>query len=462
MVVNSNFKTTSYKIFYILVSSLILIIPAFYNRFPFFYSDSALYIGSSITLIPTTDRPIGYALFIRGVSWQSSLWLVIYFQALITNLVIYFILNKVNKKWNLNFLHISVLIVFSVFCSLGWYVSQLMPDIFTSLLLLSVYIYFSEKRKFSFGILLLLLLMMLGLVVHLSNFPIFILCLATVLGLVLFSKRYREKRKHYLIKMIAPILVVIISANILMIYNYTYFNKYKLSTTSNVFFLARLIDTGVIEEYLEDNCGNYNFTLCQYKNEIPRSSQLFIWGQDGPYYKTGSWSTPHEDYNIMIRDILTTPKYLKVVLFDFAVSPFKQLINFRIGEGIDCAFDENSAPIQYVLSKFPRSEIKRDLLLSEQNTGKMDFREINILHYLIILASLLTIIYVLFKKKLSDNIFMLTWVILSGLFYNAAICADLSNVLNRYQSRVIWLLPLLAIILAIETLNFKFKNDDDK
>jgi hypothetical protein len=55
-----------------------------------------------------------------------------------------------------------------------------------------------------------------------------------------------------------------------------------------------LIDTGVIEEYLDDNCGRYYFTLCQYRNEIPRSSQLFIWGQDGPYYKTGSWSTDHE------------------------------------------------------------------------------------------------------------------------------------------------------------------------
>jgi hypothetical protein len=163
----------------------------------------------------------------------------------------------------------------------------------------------------------------------------------------------------------------------------------------------------------------------------------------------------------MIRDILTTPKYLKTVLSDFAISPLKQLVNFKIGEGIDCAFDENTAPIQYVLSKFPKSEIKRDLLLSEQNTGKMDFREINILHYLIILASILAIIYILFKKKLSDNLFLLTWVILSGLFFNAAVCADLSNVLNRYQSRVIWLLPFLAVILIAETLTFKFKNDKD-
>jgi energy-coupling factor transporter transmembrane protein EcfT len=303
--------------------------------------------------------------------------------------------------------------------------------------------------------------MILSLIVHLSNFPLLMLSLVIVLLVVLFSKRFIGKRKHFIIKMIAPVLAIIIAANILMNYNYSYFSKYQLSTTSHVFFLARLIDSGVIEEYLEDNCGKYNFTLCQYKNEIPRSSQLFIWGQDGPYYKTGSWSTDHEDYKIMIRDILTTPKYLKPVLFDFTVSTFKQLFNFKIGEGIDCPFDENSAPVQYVLSKFPKSEIKRDLLLSEQNTGNMNFREINILHYLIIFASLIAIIYVILRKKLSDNMFLLSWVILSGLVFNAAVCADLSNVLNRYQSRVIWLLPLLAILLIAETFNFKNKNEKD-
>lgn len=461
MLGDNKYKSLINKIFYILITSLILCIPAFYNRFPFFYSDSALYIGSSVTLIPTVDRPIGYALFIRGVSWQSSLWLVIFFQALLTNLIVYFILKKVRFKGDFRILHIFILVFFSVFSSLGWYVSQLMPDIFTSLLLLCVYIYFADHRKFSFGILLLLLMMILCLIVHLSNFPILILSLFTIIIVVFFSKRFKEKRKHYLIKMIAPILVIIIAANILMNYNYSYFNKYSMSTTGHVFFLARLIDTGVIEEYLDDNCGKYNFTLCQYKNEIPKSSQLFIWGQDGPYYKTGSWSTDHEDYKIMIRGILTTPKYMKVVLYDFSVSTFKQLFNFKIGEGIDCAFDESSSPIQYVLSKFPKSEIKRDLLQSEQNTGKMDFKEINIFHYLIILVSVLAIVYVLFKKKLSDNLFILTWVILSGLFINAAICADLSNVLNRYQSRVIWLLPFLAIILVAETFTFKIKNNKE-
>jgi hypothetical protein len=57
--------------------------------------------------------------------------------------------------------------------------------------------------------------------------------------------------------------------------------------------------------------------------------------------------------------------------------------------------------------------------------------------------------------------FLLSWVILSGLVFNAAVCADLSNVLNRYQSRVIWLLPLLAILLIAETFNFKNKNEKD-
>ena len=40
----------------------------------------------------------------------------------------------------------------------------------------------------------------------------------------------------------------------------------------------------------------------------------------------------------------------------------------------------------------------------------------------------------------------LTIVIVAGLLANAAVCSMLSGVFDRYQARVTWLLPLLAII----------------
>ncbi|MFA7491678.1 MAG: hypothetical protein WCY58_13070, partial [Mariniphaga sp.] len=49
------------------------------------------------------------------------------------------------------------------------------------------------------------------------------------------------------------------------------------------------------------------------------------------------------------------------------------------------------------------------------------------------------------RKKL---LFILA-VILAGMVLNAFFCSSLSGVLNRYQGRVVWLLPWIAIVVII-------------
>ena len=46
-------------LWYLLATSFLVSCLAFTNRYPLVYSDSGAYIGSSFTLIPIADRPIG-------------------------------------------------------------------------------------------------------------------------------------------------------------------------------------------------------------------------------------------------------------------------------------------------------------------------------------------------------------------------------------------------------------------
>ncbi len=47
-------------------------------------------------------------------------------------------------------------------------------------------------------------------------------------------------------------------------------------------------------------------------------------------------------------------------------------------------------------------------------------------------------------------------VLIIYLVANAFVCATFSNVLERYQSRVVWLLPIFALIICFDNLRLLF------
>lgn len=68
----------------IFIGAVILMTDAFYNGFPVVYSDTSTYLASGFEWETPFDRPITYGIFLRIFSLNgTSLWLVIFFQALI-------------------------------------------------------------------------------------------------------------------------------------------------------------------------------------------------------------------------------------------------------------------------------------------------------------------------------------------------------------------------------------------
>ena len=139
---------------YLILTSLIILWPVFYNGYPLFYSDSAIYILASNLFghlrhseeLPTLSG-IGYSWFMRIVTWRSTMYLVVFAQALILNILIYLITKSFSpnaKTWKF---HLPIIIILSLLSSMGWTTSQLMPDIFTSFLILSVFLFYDSEQK---------------------------------------------------------------------------------------------------------------------------------------------------------------------------------------------------------------------------------------------------------------------------------------------------------------------------
>jgi len=437
---------------YFIFSAFVNIIPALYNRYPLFYSDSALYIDSSMlfgNLKPGETIPflsgIGYAFFIRAITWKTTLWLVVYAQAIILNVLIYFTIKVLLPNKNALKYHFLLIFILSICTSMGWTVSQLMPDIFTSYLILSLFLFYTIEKQKWISYVLLSVLILISLMCHMSHISITILFVIALTLLFLLKREYKTIRKVYLIKTVVILGLVFISIFTLKEINKKYYNEYSLSPKGYVWFFARLIDTGFMQEYLTEKCPEKSYEICNYKDSLPNNSQTFLWDEGSVYYKTGGWNVDHNEYSKIINDVLTSPKYLSLFGYSCCTNFLKQMVSFKIGDKLTNEYNWQSVQYQLAVKNYNRNEFKNDFQLSEQMFGTLKFETINIVNYIMIFFSSLVILFVFYRRKLNRNLHLFSFIIICGIIFNAGVISNLSAVTDRYQSRIMWMLPFLAI-----------------
>lgn len=439
---------------YLILSSFIILFPAFFNGYPIFYSDSALYIYASMLfghLSNGEDLPylsgIGYALFIRIVTWRYSLYLVVLAQALLLNILIYHSIKNVIPEKKIIKFHLPIIGILSICSSMGWTTSQLMPDIFTSYLVLSVFLLYSWTKN-SWGLYVFLsIVIIFSILSHLSNISISVLLIGVLFLLFLLKKSYRKDLKIFFQKTLLVIGLIFTSLIILTGMNNKYYDYKGLSPTGHIFLIARLMDTGFMPEFLNEKCAEKQYEMCKYKDSLPNSYEGFLWSPDSEFYKTGGWDIKthkHEEYNMITRDVLTTPKYLGKFLYNCGIHSLKQLITFKIGDGMSNVYTKESTEYQIVTKYFDHPEFTVDFQNSRQMQSKINLGLINVVNYILLVVSVLTILWTFVRRKMDRNMFLFTFVIISGVIINAAAASSLSSIFNRFQSRILWLIPLLA------------------
>lgn len=452
---NKIFSTNSLVLpVYLILSSLIILFPVFYNGYPLFYSDSALYILASNlfgALINTENLPylsgMGYAWFIRIVTWRTTLYLVVFAQALILNILIYHSVKVLVPETKIFKFHLPIIIVLSLFSSMGWTASQLMPDIFTSFLVLAIFLFYSSDKK-SFGMYIFLsILVITSILSHLSNITISVLLIGLIFISFLFIKSDRKSLMVFIKKSAVIVALIFSSLLILIGLNHKYYNYNGLSPTGNIFFVARLMDTGFMPEFLNEKCGEKSYEMCRFKDSLPDSYEGFLWNPNSVFNKTGGWNiSAHEEYNQIIGEVLTTPKYLGKFLYNCGSHSLHQLITFKIGDGLTTVYNKESSQYQTALRHFDRREFREDYLNSKQTLGVLNFDKVNLINYILLSVSVLIIMWTFIKSKFDRNMILFTVILIGGIILNAIATSSLASVFHRFQSRVIWFIPLLACI----------------
>lgn len=441
--------------------ALILSIIGFYNGYPLVYSDTGTYILSGFDRYVPVDRPVSYGLFIQCLSFSYSLWPVIFFQSLLTAFVLYELMKIFfTENFNLKRIYFLVLIFLVFSTGIGWYSNQLMPDFFAPIIIVVYFILLCRKAIPMTSKIILILILLLALISHFSHL---FLGLALVVISVITKLLMKDRIKEIAFRRIWFLGTIVLSALIIMpTINFLVERKFTLSKGSHVFLMGHLVDTGILEQFLKENCTKPEFEqckLCYFKDSLPNDASSFIWTSGIPE-KTGGWEGSKQEYDKIINATLTQPLYLFANIYKSVTYGLIQLTDNEIGMGLS-AYNEGSPPYGPIHDLF-HNELNNyiNARQTKWNGNNLRFETLNIFHSILIIITLF-IITLLFSGSVRLKLYRLTmyfliFVIIS-IILNSMITAGLNTPYGRMQARVIWLLPLATIIVLIKNYNILIK-----
>mgnify|MGYP003683656733 CR=1 FL=1 len=431
----------------IIVGAIVLLIPAIWNGFPHVYSDTGAYLATAFEGKIPLGRPTGYGMFIRYTAIGNSLWSTIFIQALLFSGLLWRALKialPMAKTWQV---FPIVILVAGVTTGANWYTGQLMPDVFTGLVILTFYLLLFDQALNSFAK---IGLSFLAYVFCFSHYSHMALLLAMSMVFLVWNVwlLIRKKAPSFSIFSLAwtvtPALLAILSFYYV---NYSNDLGWRMTRSSHVFTMAKLSESGMLKEYLDETCEEMNWALCPYADELPKSAAAFIWNGDSPFKKTGYWDNSRPQYDSLIADFFSRPKYLGWYVKDGAVSTFEQLFELSVAEGLT-PYNENSSPYKFFERAMPDKipaylgTVQFDRLLS--------FDKEKLILQAVMIISALILLFGLFwgRKRLNSQLLTLSVIALFAYVMNAAITGALANVYSRLQARIAWLIPFAAVLLA--------------
>jgi hypothetical protein len=317
----SNLQKFKYPAF-IILGALFLMFDAFYNHYPLLYSDTSTYLASGFELETPFDRPITYGLFIRLTSFNGfSLWLTVFFQALLLSYLIFEFIRLILNNRSLN-ASLLIIVLLSFFTGVSWTVSQVIPDIFTPIALLSLILILFGKFSFTKN-LPLFILFFFSAAMHMSHLLLFMLI---ILFIVVFRKKLLPLSIYKYRNADLGLLFILSIATVLTMGS-------ALSKSKHVFFIGAMNEHGILKTILDDKCGIKDYKLCRYKDSLPLKAYQFIWEKEtSPLYKIGSWNDVKPEFTDMINTSLTEPKYIKMHIAASLSATGDQLTRFRIND----------------------------------------------------------------------------------------------------------------------------------
>lgn len=330
------------------------------------------------------------------------------------------------------------LVACATLTSLPWFVSYLMPDILAAAVVLYAAILVRGFDGLStWPRLVLGAIAAFAVASHYGHIPLAAACTGTAFAILLVQRRLTW---GLLIAGTAPIALAVLANAILGLFAY---EGASAAPRRLPVLLARSMEDGPARWYLEENCGTERYAVCAiFAGGVPDNVTDVLWS-DGGLFKLDPEQIARvrdEEATILWRAFLDYPAQQT---WSFAGNAVVQFVSLGTGDFWRAKFGSTERGALRI--EFDPKELRPVL------------DRIGAVHAGSVLAGALAIAWLMRADGLRVGVREreLVGILAVGLLANAAIFGGLSAPADRYQSRIAWIVPVLAAMFFLERLRVR-------
>ena len=470
-----------------ILGGVLLVLPAVFNGMPLFFYDTEAYFRRPGTLIaqvtqgritsewvkkphamPNGINPISHANKVAGeeddggwytgrsVYWAvpmyvivliAGIWGVVFFQGALIGCLLALVFFRC--------LHFDNASAFMALCGMlavgtaaGPFASLLMPDILAGGLILSIAVVFAYWPH--------LTLMDKTYITIFSAFAVLahdshlLLVVAALLALILFFLVERRKRLGAIVGVPTAFVA---SMGLVGLVGSIVFDQVSVAQTGKhavrfPHISAHIQQLQVGQDYIRSHCSGSQFAICRYRDRLPVRWDNFLF--DGTP-DIGVFATASSTERRVLSD-----EQVRFALAVFRQYPLRTILELTM-DGVRQVFQASYVDLQplllasYMQRNFPTKVFERVQTTPAWRHTEI-FYAVWLFHVAIILVSLslLILLYARAERPSHEKSLVLFGVaVVLGLVANAMVCGVLAAPYDRFQARVIWLMPLLIFLLLL-------------
>ena len=429
--------------------------PALYNRYPLLYPDSMSYLEDGALVARALflhkfshdygGRSFIYCLGILPLHLNVTLWPVVALNALLTAYVIWLTVRSILPKKTV-VRYLALVLPLSIFTGLSWSVAWIMPDILGPALYLSIYLLVSAPESLSRAERLIVVLIAWWSVA--SHITHLLLAAGICVFLVLLLPLRRPRAPQHLRAVGGVAMIIITAAAVHISLHWYLYGKPSLKGKGPPFLLARVIADGPGRWYLQQRCGDLHLEVCTHVHDLPDNVGDFLWRDDGIWLSSSAEQRERlqaEETAIVVGTLREYPRDEFMISADHF---WKQLHTFGLSD-----YDPNPWILQKADTVMSVTRSRYIQTRQAQETLHKEFFD-SVQEWTVIASLVVIGTWLVLMRHWSRRVTGLIAIIVTVVIANAAVTGILSNVEDRYQARVIWLVPLLAGVLVLEWLDY--------
>jgi hypothetical protein len=438
----------------LLPAALLTCVVALYNHFPLTYPDTGGYLENAFALAHgqapwSFYRPLTYGAFLMPFATPLTIWLVPVAQGFLVAFLVDLTLRAAAVPLSTRGF-LTLFAGMSAFTSLPWFSGQIMPDVFTSVVILLCFLsVWGDERQTLCERWMAGALLTFAIGCHLSHIPLYgLLVVATFTGRILVDPVSRSWRQYVplALRAIAPLVV---ATGLVIGSNYYFHRELVLSRTSALFALAHLVEDGLAQRYLARVCPTQQYLLCSERASLRADLDWFLWDSDGPWKRheaelqRGDSTFLREAAAIVAGTLRQEwPAAIRTSLRNTIV----QLGTFGPHRG-ELTFSNSVAT---ALARMGPGTL-RAWGASGQVRNTLPVEAASWVQYAAVGVGVLVLLGCLpvLRGHVLAPMRALIITVCLGVAFNALVMASLARVHPRYQSRVVWLVPLIGAVAAL-------------